>query len=75
VAVRAVILSVGIAFGELDLHRMQLFHAAGNEASCQVAGRAGFRYEGHLRQSYRYGDGTFHDEHLHARLASDPDPS
>ena len=27
--------------------------------------------EGTLRESYRYGDGRRHDEHLHARLATD----
>ena len=32
---------------------------------------AGFRLKGTLRESYRYGDGQVHDEHLHARLADD----
>lgn len=27
--------------------------------------------QGTLRQSYRYADGTYHDEHLHAMLAGD----
>lgn len=31
----------------------------------------GFLLEGTLRESYRYADGRFHDEHLHARLATD----
>jgi hypothetical protein len=25
-----------------------------------------------MRQSYRFGDGDLHDEHLHARLRTDP---
>ncbi|MFH9352534.1 GNAT family N-acetyltransferase [Kitasatospora sp. NPDC017646] len=54
------------------VRRIELYHAVGNEASCRVATRAGFPYEGTLRASYRYGDGPYNDEHLHARLASDP---
>ncbi len=57
---------------ELGLRRLELFHAVANPASCVVAERAGFRLEGTLRQSYRYGDGQVYDEHLHARLAEDP---
>ena len=61
------------AFGALELNRVELFHAVGNEASCRAAQRAGFVLEGTHRQSYRYGDGQLRDEHSHARLASDPD--
>jgi RimJ/RimL family protein N-acetyltransferase len=57
------------------LHRVQLFHAVDNAASCRVAAKAGFRLEGTLRESFRYGDGALHDEHLHGRLATDPVPS
>lgn len=59
-------------FARLGLHRVHLFHAVENQASCLVATRAGFLLEGTLRQSYRYPDGRRHDEHLHARLATDP---
>ena len=59
-------------FGTLGLTRLQLMHARENPASCRVAEKSGFRLEGELRSSYRYGDGELHDEHLHARLASDP---
>ncbi|TGB15201.1 hypothetical protein E4099_07255 [Streptomyces palmae] len=31
--------------------------------------------EGTLRDSHRFGDGAYHDEHLHARLAADPEPT
>jgi RimJ/RimL family protein N-acetyltransferase len=62
------------AFAALDLVRIEAFHAVVNVASCRVADKAGFLFEGTLRQSYVYGDGLRHDEHSHARLASDPDP-
>jgi RimJ/RimL family protein N-acetyltransferase len=62
------------AFGQLQLHRIELFHAVDNPASCVVAQRGGFTLEGELRQSYRYHDGVRRDEHLHARLATDPTP-
>jgi RimJ/RimL family protein N-acetyltransferase len=63
------------AFDELDLHRLQLYHAAANLASCAVARAAGFVVEGTLRESYRYGDGRRYDEHLHARLRTDTLPA
>jgi len=59
------------AFGDLGLHRIQLFHAVENVASARVAENARFTCEGRLRQSHRYGDGVRHDELLWARLASD----
>ncbi|MEU3567656.1 GNAT family protein [Kitasatospora sp. NPDC036755] len=55
-----------------DARRIELYHAVGNEDSCRVALRAGFPYEGTLRGSYSYVGGVYVDEHLHARLASDP---
>ena len=64
------------AFGPLGLLRLQLYHGVENAGSCAVARSCGFGLEGTLRQSYRYGDGVWHDEHVHARLASDPsDPA
>jgi RimJ/RimL family protein N-acetyltransferase len=59
------------AFVEEGLARIQLFHAVDNPASCRVAEKCGFRHEGTLRSSFVYGDGRRHDEHLHARLATD----
>lgn len=59
------------AFTDLDLHRIQLFHAVENVASARVAEKVGFTCEGRLRQSHRYGDGLRHDELLWARLATD----
>jgi len=63
------------AFGEFGLVRVELVHAVANPASCAVARRAGFILEGQLRQSFVYGDGRRYDEHLHARLATDPAPA
>jgi RimJ/RimL family protein N-acetyltransferase len=63
------------AFETLDLYRVELCHAVANAASCRVAAKAGFLLEGTLREAYRYGDGKRHDEHLHARLATDPHPA
>ncbi|SIQ98157.1 GNAT family N-acetyltransferase [Micromonospora avicenniae] len=74
VASRAVTLLTRWGFGQLELHRIQLLHATANPASCRVAVRTGYRLEGTLRESFRYGDGRRHDEHLHARLATDPWP-
>ncbi|MEV6209894.1 GNAT family N-acetyltransferase [Kitasatospora sp. NPDC051914] len=62
------------AFTTAGARRIELCHAVGNTASCRVAERCGFPLEGTLRASHRYGDGRHHDEHLHARLAGDPEP-
>ena len=59
------------AFDALGLVRLELFHAVENEASCRLALRCGYLLEGTARQSFVYGDGLRHDEHLHARLATD----
>ena len=61
------------AFTTTSLQRLMLMHAVENQASCAVALSAGFAIEGTTRQSYRFGDGELHDEHLHARLRDDPD--
>jgi RimJ/RimL family protein N-acetyltransferase len=62
------------AFSNLPVDRIELCHAVENTASARVAQKAGFTYEGHLRRSFRYGDGVKHDELLWARLADDPAP-
>ena len=71
VATLALDAAARFALHTLGLHRVQLLHAVANPASCRVAEKAGFLREGVLRGSYRYGDGLLHDEHLHARLATD----
>jgi RimJ/RimL family protein N-acetyltransferase len=62
------------AFAVLGLERIELCHAVENIASCRVAEKAGYAYEGTLRAGYRYGDGRRHDEHIHGRLPADPSP-
>lgn len=76
VATRALALTAGWVFTELRLHRLELGHAVGHEASCTVAERCGFRYEGTLRGAmWQAGRrDAFRDCHLHARLATDPEP-
>jgi RimJ/RimL family protein N-acetyltransferase len=59
-------------FDVLGLVRLQLLHDVRNTASCGVAARAGFAFEGLERQALDYPDGSFGDQHRHARLASDP---
>ncbi|NEE01355.1 GNAT family N-acetyltransferase [Phytoactinopolyspora halotolerans] len=58
-------------FQDIGLHRLELRHSTLNEASCRIAEKAGFAYEGTLRQAVLHQDG-WHDMHLHARLAADP---
>ncbi|MEV8098100.1 GNAT family N-acetyltransferase [Kitasatospora sp. NPDC085879] len=74
VATRATAAAARWAFTAAGARRIELCHAVGNTASCRVAERCGFPLEGTLRASHRYGDGRHHDEHLHARLAGDPEP-
>ncbi|MFI2378946.1 GNAT family N-acetyltransferase [Streptomyces sp. NPDC018964] len=76
VATRALLLASRWAFTGLGLHRLELDHAVGHEASCRVAGRCGFRHEGTMRGAlFEAGrHDAFRDAHLHARLATDPEP-
>jgi RimJ/RimL family protein N-acetyltransferase len=74
IAARAVDAACRWAFATLALERVELCHAVENEASGRVAEKAGFRLEGRLRRSYRYGDGLRHDELIWSRLADDPAP-
>jgi RimJ/RimL family protein N-acetyltransferase len=73
-ATGAVTAATRFAFDRMGLHRVYLYHAVENPGSCGVARAAGFLHEGTLRASFRYADGVHHDEHLHARLSSDPAP-
>jgi len=70
-AARAVAAAAQFGFRELRLHRLYLYHAVENLSSCRVAESARFRLERCLRQSYKYTDGVYHDEHLHSQLVSD----
>ena len=57
-------------FGELGLHRINLYHSVANPASCRVAEKAAFAWEGTARSSWPHPDG-WHDMHLHGSVAGD----
>jgi RimJ/RimL family protein N-acetyltransferase len=48
-------------------HRLFLRHSVANPASCRVAGKAGYAYEGTEISSALHADG-WHDMHVHARI-------
>jgi RimJ/RimL family protein N-acetyltransferase len=73
VAPRALCAVTDWVFGHLRLQRIELAHSTMNPASCRVAGRAGYAFEGTKRREGLHHDG-WHDMHLHARLAGDPRP-
>ncbi|MEU5278433.1 GNAT family N-acetyltransferase [Streptomyces asoensis] len=77
VATRSLLLASRWAFDEVGLHRLELGHALGHDASCRIAERCGFPYEGTLRGAMWEADrrDAFRDAHLHARLATDPEPA
>ena len=54
-------------FDDLGPHRFELRHSVLNEASCRVADKAGFEFEGTTRSQLLHADG-WHDMHPHARL-------
>jgi RimJ/RimL family protein N-acetyltransferase len=72
VAARAVATATSHGFERLGLARVGLMHAIDNAASCGVAARCGFAFEGVERSAWDHGDGVLHDVHRHARLATDP---
>jgi RimJ/RimL family protein N-acetyltransferase len=76
VATRSLLLVSRWAFTELGLHRLELGHALGHEASCRIAERCGFLYEGTLRGAmWEAGRrDAWRDVHRHGRLATDPEP-
>ena len=57
-------------FENVGLHRIELNHSTRNTASCRVAQKAGFLYEGTRREQVLHGDG-WHDMHVHGRLDRD----
>ncbi len=72
IAARAVRTVSAWMFSSVGLHRIELNHSTLNTASCRIAAKAGFGYEGTKREQGLHHDG-WHDMHLHARLASDAD--
>jgi RimJ/RimL family protein N-acetyltransferase len=67
VAAEALETLTGWTFATLGIHRIEVHHSTANAASCRVAERAGYPYEGTLRSQARHADG-WHDMHLHARI-------
>ncbi|HEX8095315.1 GNAT family N-acetyltransferase [Jatrophihabitans sp.] len=51
------------------LHRLEVNHSVANPASCRVATKAGYAYEGTKRRQALHLDG-WHDMHLHALIAT-----
>ncbi|MFI1032130.1 GNAT family N-acetyltransferase [Streptomyces sp. NPDC020951] len=76
VATRSLLLAARWAFDEVGLHRLELGHALGHEASCRIAERCGFPYEGTLRGAmWEAGRrDAYRDVHRHGRLTTDPEP-
>lgn len=58
-------------FTHVGLHRIDLEHSTLNEASCRVAAKAQYVFEGTKRRSVLHVDG-WHDMHLHARVNDQP---
>jgi RimJ/RimL family protein N-acetyltransferase len=72
-ASEALTMASRLVFDRFRWHRIELYHAVENERSCGVAKRAGYPPEGVKRSAMCYPvDGRRSDEHLHARLISDP---
>ncbi|MBB5939633.1 GNAT family N-acetyltransferase [Streptomyces zagrosensis] len=61
-------------FQDVGLHRLELGHAVGNDASCRVADRCAYRVEGIFRGAMFDLTETPRDIHIHARLATDLPP-
>ncbi|MEU6625037.1 GNAT family N-acetyltransferase [Streptomyces litmocidini] len=58
------------ALNDLGLHRLRLCHSVANPASCRVADKAGYSFEGTMRSALLHADG-WHDQHLHALVQGD----
>jgi len=69
-AARAVEAMQTWAFDEIGFNRLDIQHSTGNEASCKVAGKTGFAFEGTMRQAIKHADG-WHDWHVHGRVRGD----
>ena len=62
---------VGFGFATLGLHRIYALCHPENTGSRRVMEKVGMRYEGYLREDWRYRDGTWRDSLLYAILARD----
>jgi [ribosomal protein S5]-alanine N-acetyltransferase len=63
--------ALAFGYGVLGLRRIEAMVTPGNDHSCAVLERHGFRREGLLRD-YAYWKGRFWDQILYARLDHDP---
>jgi RimJ/RimL family protein N-acetyltransferase len=68
VATSAVAAMTGFAFDLLGLERLVLPHAVPNVASCRIAAKNGFAYEGLEVGGFRDSNGVRWDSHMHGRL-------
>jgi RimJ/RimL family protein N-acetyltransferase len=71
IAPTAAELMIGWAFQALGLHRLEIRHVVENDASCRVASKLGFAFEGTNNSVELLTDG-WHDMHVHARIAPAP---
>lgn len=55
------------ALEETGFYRLELDHSTRNHASCRVAAKSGYLFEGTKRSAAVHDDGR-HDMHLHARI-------
>jgi ribosomal-protein-alanine N-acetyltransferase len=62
---------VTFGFSTLGLHRIYALCHPDNAGSQRVMEKLGMRYEGHLREDWRYRDGVWRDSLLYAILAQD----
>lgn len=62
------------AFAERGLRRLEATVFASNPVSARVLEKAGFRFEGRMRESYVDREGQVVDGLLYARVAGDPEP-
>jgi ribosomal-protein-alanine N-acetyltransferase len=67
VAARALRAVSGWMLADGGLHRLELNHSVANAASCRVAAKAGYAYEGTKRRQALHLDG-WHDMHVHALI-------
>ncbi|MEA2499458.1 MAG: ribosomal-protein-serine acetyltransferase [Actinomycetota bacterium] len=66
--------AIAFAFDDLDLHRLELHAAEGNDASMRVAEKLGFQREGLARHA-GFGGGSWQDMHIYGLLSTDPRPT
>lgn len=66
----SVALATDIAFGEMNLHRMEICIRPENHASLRIVEKLGFRYEG-LRRRYIHINGDWRDHYAFALVRED----